>query len=179
MQEKRWKQTMFAFRLSEPREYESEREVLMTGLRRPPHNGRLCMTRTNVSASEGPKRRLIMGRLNRRVLLAVPVALGLSVPSVALGVETTTTGYSQTPPPPTTTQATTPTPSNGVGPSKSSKPSTATGVGTPVTISPSTAPAPKTLPFTGLDLRWVLAAGVLLLGMGLSIRVFQRRTQSR
>jgi hypothetical protein len=48
-----------------------------------------------------------------------------------------------------------------------------------VTISPSTAPAPKTLPFTGLDLRWVLAAGVLLLGMGLSIRVFQRRTQSR
>jgi hypothetical protein len=31
-----------------------------------------------------------------------------------------------------------------------------------------------TLPFTGLDLRWVVLAGVLLLGLGLSIVVTQR-----
>jgi len=30
------------------------------------------------------------------------------------------------------------------------------------------------LPFTGLDLRWVILAGVLLVGMGMSIVVVQR-----
>jgi hypothetical protein len=31
------------------------------------------------------------------------------------------------------------------------------------------------LPFTGLDLRWVIGAGALLLAAGLSLRFTQRR----
>jgi len=95
----------------------------------------------------------------------------LMVPATAVAAETTT-GYNQTPPPPTTTKTTPskPTPTKGTAP--------ANAIGTPVTIKPS-APAPSTLPFTGLDLRWVLGAGLLMLAMGgFSIRVIQRRQQS-
>jgi hypothetical protein len=85
-----------------------------------------------------------------------------------------TNGYTQAPPPPTTTTTTVvkTTPAKSVSPSKAVSPS----VGTPVTIKPS--PAPTTLPFTGLDLRWLIGAGVLLLGMGLGIRLMQRRAHS-
>lgn len=135
-----------------------------------PDNRRLGMTSIDGPASGGPanaaKRN---GSRTRRALLAVPVAITLMVPATALAVETTT-GYNQTPPPPTTTKTT---PSK---PTKSTAPATA--IGTPVTIKPST-PAPTTLPFTGLDLRWVIGAGLLMLAMGgFSIRVIQRRQQS-
>jgi hypothetical protein len=33
------------------------------------------------------------------------------------------------------------------------------------------------LPFTGLDLRWIIGAGVLLVGAGLSLRMTQRRQE--
>ncbi|HEY7961064.1 MAG TPA: hypothetical protein VID29_03995 [Solirubrobacteraceae bacterium] len=100
-----------------------------------------------------------------RRLLALPVALALMTASPALAVETGTSGYNQTPPKP----------SNGTGPSKETAKPKTTSPSTSVTPSTSTTPSHATLPFTGLDLRWVLAAGVLLMGAGLSIRVVQRR----
>jgi hypothetical protein len=105
----------------------------------------------------------------RRALLAVPAALALMIPATAFAAETTT-GYNQTPPPPTTPKTTPPPPTKHTAP--------ATAIGTPVTIKPS-APAPTTLPFTGLDLRWVIGVGLLMLATGgFSIRVLQRRHQS-
>jgi len=131
-----------------------------------------------------------------RTLLALSVASALmlsAAPAMAAG---TTTGYGQTTPPPVTTTGygqttpapatTTPKPSSGTGPSKetatpkatSSEPSSKSGTpsssSTP-SSSPSTAGSRSTLPFTGLDLRWVVGIGVLLLGAGLSIRLVQRR----
>jgi uncharacterized membrane protein len=124
-----------------------------------------------------------------RTLLALSIASALmlsAAPAMAAG---TTTGYGQTTPAPTTTTpqpaATTPKPSSGTGPSKetatpkatSSEPSsksTTPSSSTP-SSSPSTASSRSTLPFTGLDLRWVVGIGVLLLGAGLSIRLVQRR----
>jgi hypothetical protein len=96
----------------------------------------------------------------------------------AMAVETTT-GYGQTAPKPQTT----PQPSSGTGPSKeTATPKTTTsepaGTKTATPSSSTTSPASSsrsTLPFTGLDLRWVLGAGLLLLGAGLSIRLMQRR----
>jgi hypothetical protein len=110
----------------------------------------------------------------RRGLLAVPVTLSLMLPAAAYAAEATN-GYTQTPPPPgTTTPRTTPTPAKKAAPSKNVAPSI--NLGTPVTIKPS--PPPKTLPFTGLDLRWIIAGGVLLLGMGFTVRLLQRRARS-
>lgn len=104
----------------------------------------------------------------RRALIAVPAALALMIPATAFAAGTTT-GYNQTPPPPTTPKTTPP-------PTKNTAPAAA--IGTPVTIKPS-APAPTTLPFTGLDLRWVIGVGLLMLATGgFSIRVLQRRHQS-
>jgi hypothetical protein len=101
------------------------------------------------------------------------VTLGLMLP-VAAGAAEATNGYKQKPPPPTTTHKT-PAPAKSVSPAKTVSPSTSS-VGTPVTVKPAPAAAPATLPFTGLDLRWVIGAGVLMLGIGFTIRVLQRRT---
>ena len=55
------------------------------------------------------------------------------------------------------------TPSKGVAPSSE-------------TSSPTTTSAKSgTLPFTGLDLRWAVAIGLLLMGVGFSILTVQRR----
>jgi hypothetical protein len=105
-----------------------------------------------------------------RRLLALPLVLALMFAPAALAVETGTSGYNQTPP----------VPSNGTGPSKeTSKPTTSTSPSTS-SVAPSTsAAAPShsstTLPRTGLDLRWILGAGVLLIVAGLSIRMVTRR----
>jgi uncharacterized surface anchored protein len=121
-----------------------------------------------------------------RGLLAVPIALLLAgtllAPSTALAAEPTT-GYSQEPNKPstsTTPAATTPspTPAKETSPSKESgTPSTGTAPAKESAPS-STAPSAEkaaTLPFTGLDLRWMVAVGFLLMGAGFSIVLMQRR----
>jgi uncharacterized membrane protein len=135
-----------------------------------------------------------------RGLLALPIALMLLAPGVSALATETTTGYSQTPPPPTTTTTTTtttPTTTAKTTPATKTEPtSTPKGGVSPSSTSstPKTTPTPAsskepakssteptattakatTLPFTGLDLRWVVLAGVLLVGLGLSIMVAQR-----
>jgi uncharacterized surface anchored protein len=114
------------------------------------------------------------------------LALALLAPTTAFAAEGAT-GYNQTPPPPTTTTTTTtpttpktPTPSAGTSPSKekgapanetSPTSTAATGANT---AAASTGKA-STLPFTGLDLRWTIGIGLLLIGTGLSVMVVQRR----
>ncbi len=143
-----------------------------------------------------------IGRVRRRRtafrgLLALPIALMLLAPGTSALAAEATTGYSQTTPPPTTTTTTTPattttakttpasttesTPKGGVSPtSTSSTPETSTPASSTEpaksSVEPTATTAAKatTLPFTGLDLRWVVLAGVLLVGLGMSIMVAQR-----
>jgi hypothetical protein len=124
------------------------------------------------------------GRVARRALLAAPAVLALALPTGALAQtsSTGTSGYNQKPPVKTTTE-----PKSGTAPSKEattpkSSPEPEKEAATPTTTEPTTttakaatSPAESKLPFTGLDLRWVLAGGLLLLAMGFSIRVGQRR----
>ncbi len=121
-------------------------------------------------------------RLARRELLALPAALVLLVPAApALAQASTantatspgTSGYKQTPPPPKTT----PEPKKEVEPAKEEKKTTPTTTPEPTTTTPTAKAA--TLPFTGLDLRWVVGAGLLLLSAGLAIRLGQRTRAGR
>ncbi len=123
------------------------------------------------------------GRRTMRGLLALPLALMLIAPGTALAAEPTS-GYSQTTPAPTTT--TTPTPKQETAPTKTSSTPKETpaksGVEPAKTAEPaksSTEPtattAAKTLPFTGLNLTWIVIGGVLLVAMGASILLTQRR----
>jgi hypothetical protein len=108
-----------------------------------------------------------------RRLVALPLAIMLIAPSASALAAETTTGYNQTPPPPKTTpakQEAAPTRTSST-PAQEASPTATTGEPTTAT-----APSAKTLPFTGLDLRWVIVGGVLLLGAGLSI-VFVQRTR--
>jgi hypothetical protein len=131
-----------------------------------------------------------------RGLLAFPLALALIAPGATALAAEATTGYSQTTPPPTTvtTTVTTPpttvtttstlTPNQKVKPEETTSTSkktpkhgklpTSTGSEVSTTIATPTTPHATTLPFTGLDLRWVIVAGMLLLGTGLSIMYVQR-----
>jgi uncharacterized membrane protein len=127
-----------------------------------------------------------------RTLVALPAVFALMLPAApALAVETTT-GYQQTPAPANTTTASTTTsantttgyqqtpakPASGTGPSKeTATPTTSTSPANTATPNTSTTAhsANSTLPFTGLDLRWIIGAGVLLLAAGLSLRIGQRR----
>lgn len=134
-------------------------------------------------------------RVALRGLLALPIALMLLAPGASALAAEATTGYSQTTPPPTTTTTTTvtttatttpatktettSTPKGGVAPSSTSSTPKATPTSTTEpaksAVEPSTTTAKATtLPFTGLDLRWVVLAGVLLVGLGMSIMVAQR-----
>jgi hypothetical protein len=129
-------------------------------------------TNGETSESFGTKGRVRV----RRGLVALPVALAVMVPvAPALASTTGTSGYKQEVPVKTE-------PKSGTAPSKEAT--------TPASTTPKTSPAPttatapakavtspskSTLPFTGLDLRWVLGAGLLLLACGLSIRLAQRR----
>lgn len=129
-----------------------------------------------------------------RTLLALPAVFVLMLPAAsALAVETTT-GYKQTPAPANSTTASTTTttsantttgyqqtptkPASGTGPSKeTATPTNSTSHAKTAMPSTSTAMhhANSTLPFTGLDLRWIIGGGVLLLAAGLSLRITQRR----
>jgi len=125
-------------------------------------------------------------RVARRALLAVPLALAVALPAPALAQTNTTTnttsGYSEKPPVTTKTE-----PKSGTAPSKEATTPKSAPEPTATTPTTSTAPAKTSvspaaeskLPFTGLDLRWVVGAGLLLLAGGLSIRLTQRRSAGR
>jgi hypothetical protein len=142
------------------------------------------MTRTDVMASsrpqtEGAAKGFGGSSSARRRLIVLPVLLLLAVvlaaPMSAVAASTTTnkeglTGYEKKAEE-----------KSGTSPSKEAttpekKETTPTPTTTPAK---STAPASETkattLPFTGLDLRWTLGMGLLLVGAGFSIVVMQRR----
>jgi cytoskeletal protein RodZ len=148
--------------------------------------------RTGLRGRRRPKRgdtRLWLAspfRPARRELLALPVALALLVPAApALAATSTgtsstgTSGYNQKPPTPTTKTE----PKKEVEPSKEASKTTPAATTEPAkeTTTTPTTPTPKasTLPFTGLNLTWVVGAGVLLLGAGLSIRLALRTRSGR
>ncbi|MGA9313221.1 MAG: hypothetical protein WBV77_01190 [Solirubrobacteraceae bacterium] len=133
---------------------------------------------TSIDAARSRRRRTVRG------LLALPLALMLIAPGTALAAEPTS-GYSQTTPAPTTTTAPTPkqetaptktsstpkeTPASGTEPAKTSEPAKSS-------TEPTATTAAKTLPFTGLNLTWIVIGGVLLVAMGASILLTQRRRQ--
>jgi hypothetical protein len=116
-----------------------------------------------------------------RTLLALPAVFALMLPALP-AMAATTTGYQQTPTPPSTTTTATTTstakPASGTGPSKeTATPTTSTSpanTAMPHTTT-TTHSTSSTLPFTGLDLRWIVGGGLLLLAAGLSLRFAQRR----
>jgi hypothetical protein len=154
------------------------------------------MTRTDVMASSRPwtegATRMGSGsaRLLRRlaVIPAALLALALFGPGTVLAAEGTS-GYSQEPGKPTTTTTTTTTPTTTpttttsptgtTSPSKETSEPTKAEASSPTPTSSSSPEESKakasTLPFTGLDLRWSVGIGILLMGAGLSIVGFQRR----
>jgi len=140
------------------------------------------MTRTGVMASSRPPkagaastRRGRPGFSPRLVLAVAALVMSLTLlPGVAAAAEPGTSTYGEKPP--TTTpktgtlpskETTTPTttPEKEPAPAKEAVPTTTST--TPVTT--------KQLPFTGFDLRWDIAFGVLLMGAGVGILTLQRR----
>ncbi len=143
----------------------------------------LTATSAPIDRGGSRRRRIVRG------LLALPLALALIAPGATALAAEATNGYSQTTPAPKTEttpvpktettpapkQETAPTqtsstaketPSSEKEPAKSSSEPTAT-----------TAAKAKTLPFTGLDLRWLTVGGMLLLSMGITLALAQRRRQ--
>lgn len=143
------------------------------------------MTRTDVMASSRPRtagmKTTTGGLLRiRRGLLLLPViallAMTLTMPGVAVAASgEPTSGYNQKP-------------EEGkekTGPSKETekpaekeKPAEPSSEEKKAGPSSGTEPATEkssTLPFTGLDLRWTLAAGILLMGAGFGLVTAQRR----
>ncbi len=131
------------------------------------------MTRTDVMASSRPRTEGAASMTSgtsgvaRRLsaLFAVLLfALTLALPGTALAAEEPTSGYKQTPT----------TPKTGTAPSKEEAPASEPAP-TKTTTPTGTEAKASTLPFTGFDLRWSLAVGVLLMGAGFSIVAVQRR----
>jgi hypothetical protein len=155
------------------------------------------MTRTQATATSRPQaagaakvshasssRRAVRGRrlFARRELLVLPTVLALLVgatPALAQTSSTGTSGYNQKPPTPTTKTE----PKKEVEPSKEAEKTTPKAAPEPAkeptTTPTTTTPKASTLPFTGLNLTWVLGAGVLLLAAGLSIRLALRTRTGR
>lgn len=148
------------------------------------------MTRTDVVASSRPQRADGASnakgscKLLRRLSL-LPVAfvltMALALPTAAFAAEGLS-GYSTTPKTTSTTTPTT-TPTTGTSPSKeSSTPEKTTApekTAEPVSTTTAAAKKATSLPFTGFDLRWTIAAGFLLVAMGGSIVIVQRRQRRR
>jgi len=133
------------------------------------------MTRTDVMASSRsrtkaalPMRKGSPGMSRWLSLLAAVLALALAAPAVAVAAEPTSK-YNSTPT----------TPSTGTSPSKESSKPTPAPSKEPAPATTSTVPAKETkastLPFTGFDLRWSVAIGLMLMGAGLAIVTLQRR----
>ncbi len=147
------------------------------------------MTRTDIVASSRPQAEgagsIRMGPTgaSRRfsgLIVAALLAAALVAPTTALAASTGETGYSQTPTTPkTTTTSAAPTPKSGTSPAKEVSPSKAespsTAATTATTPTKTEAAKAQTLPFTGLDLRWIVAVGILMMGAGFSIVTVQRR----
>jgi hypothetical protein len=147
------------------------------------HEREVGMTRTNVMASSRPQTagtsmtRSGSSRARRRLMI-LPVVLALAVAPAApaFAVEPNYGNSQANKPSPEK-------PGSGTSPSKSTKtPTSTTPAKTvePATTSsaPTTATHPakaSTLPFTGLDLRWTVGVGLLLVCAGGSIMVMQRR----
>jgi 2-oxoglutarate dehydrogenase E2 component (dihydrolipoamide succinyltransferase) len=72
-------------------------------------------------------------------------------------------------------------PKSGTSPSKEATTPTKESAPESKSAAPSTSEPAKssTLPFTGLDLRVVIAVGILMMGAGFSILVVQRRQRKR
>lgn len=155
------------------------------------------MTRTDVVASSrpqkadaAPSRKGSSSALRKLAVLPVAFALMMAfvLPTGAFAAEEGLSGYktttttTTTTTPPTTQSTPAPTPTSGTSPEKAESTPTKTTAPeekakepaktTTTTSEPAKA---STLPFTGFDLRWTVAAGVLLLAMGFSIVVAQRR----
>jgi len=142
------------------------------------------MTRTDTLASSGPHAagahttrvgaRRVPGRF-LGLIVASLFAAALVAPTAALAASTGESGYSQTPSTPKTTTTTSKPsePKSGTSPSKEVSPSKAATTSTSPTST--TTETAKTLPFTGLDLRWIVVAGVLMMAAGFSIVTLQRR----
>jgi hypothetical protein len=149
------------------------------------------MTRTDVMASSRPQRRVAStGERSLRKwrrLLAASVALMLAAALVSPGLalaETTTSkeglsGYGKEEPKKETKKE---------EPKKEEAKKETVPSKETTTPTKETAPEPKasepakttsTLPFTGLDLRLVVAVGILMIGAGFSIVVVQRRQRRR
>ncbi|HEX3510912.1 MAG TPA: hypothetical protein VHT27_07415 [Solirubrobacteraceae bacterium] len=106
-----------------------------------------------------------------RALLVLPVlvlAFALLTPGAAMAAGEATSGYSTKPEAPKT--GTSPEKSEKTTPSSTTEPSK----GSEAAPSKGSEKA-STLPFTGFDLRWSIAIGVLLMGAGFTIVVAQRR----
>jgi uncharacterized membrane protein len=160
------------------------------------------MTRTeDLASSRSRKQDATRSRTGLRrawqTLAVVPVVLllgALLMPASALAAESTS-GYSQTAPTPQTSTTPAPTPTSGTSPSTTPAPTPTSGTSpskeaktTPEATAPAKETAPTTstspskaatLPFTGLDLRWIVAIGVLLVALGCSILAVQRRQHGR
>src|SRR6476661_8359674 len=140
------------------------------------------MTRTDVVASSRPQATGTTPTTRTRGAFRggwlLPVALSvaaLALPSAALAAEGTT-GYGQTPSTPTTTPSTTPTTTPATTPAPTTTAAKETTPSKETSPSKETAPSKATTPpFTGLDLRWTIAVGLLLMGAGFAIVGVQRR----
>jgi cytoskeletal protein RodZ len=161
------------------------------------------MTRTDVVASSRPQRadaaptaKGLPKRLRRLSLLPIAFVLtiALGLPTAAFAAEglsgynttpkttsTTTPGTTPTSSTSTPTPTPTPTPTTGTSPSKESSTPEKTATPEKPAEPTSTTAAKKatSLPFTGFDLRWTIAAGFLLVAMGGSIVIVQRRQRRR
>jgi|HubBroStandDraft_2_1064218.scaffolds.fasta_scaffold54949_1 hypothetical protein len=146
------------------------------------------MTSTDVEAAHRPQaagteaKRTGSSRAARRLMI-LPVAVLLVIALATTSFAATSTqplnGYGG---------QTTPKPGSGTSPSKSTKTPTSK---TPAATTPANEPAPATsssvptttttptkvgsLPFTGFNLSWTVGGGLLLVAMGFSIVVVQRR----
>jgi hypothetical protein len=120
------------------------------------------------------RRRMVCG------LLALTLVLALIAPGATAFAAEPTSGYSQTTPAtPAPKQETAPT-STSSTPAKETTPAKSGTEPTKTSSEPTATTAKaKTLPFTGLDLRWITLGGVLLVAMGMSIVVVQRRSGAR
>ncbi len=146
-------------------------------------DGPLTPTAAPLGRGGSRRRRMVGG------LLALPLALALIAPGATALAAEATTGYGQTTPAPKTETTpapkteTTPAPKQETAPTQTSSTAkeTPSSANEPTKTSSepaaTTAAKAKTLPFTGLDLRMVTLGGLLLVGMGMSIVLVQRRRQ--
>jgi hypothetical protein len=119
------------------------------------------------------------------------LAAALVSPTLALGAETTSkeglTGYGKEPKKeepkkeePKKEEPKKEEPKSGTSPSKETTPPTKETAPESKSAAPSSeSTKSSTLPFTGLDLRLVVAVGILMVGAGFSIMVVQRRQRRR